>query len=145
MHRNAIYYFAERDVTEFNQPTEQEVWRFLYERIESVPHLEALLLLRNSRPKEWSVEELAKRLYVDQSVAAALLQNLSRQNLVASKAGSSEVYFYESRSEGDDQLIAAVQAKYKVEIVAVSNLIHRKVSSAVRDFAEAFRFIKERE
>ncbi len=122
-----------------------DVLRFIFERIESVPHLEALLLIWNSRPQPWLVEDLAKRLYVDRNVALGLAQDLTSQGLISRNPGPPEQFCYESKSGESDHLIAALQAKYKVEIVTVSNMIHRKMSSAVRDFADAFRFKKERD
>jgi predicted ArsR family transcriptional regulator len=131
-------------MTESSQTSDRDVLRFIFDRIESVPHLEALLLIWNSRPKRWSANDLAKRLYVDRRAALDLLRDLTRQNLVAADPGSPEDYFYETGTEENDKIIAAVYAKYSVEIVAVSTMIHRKSSSAVRDFADAFRFTKER-
>lgn len=125
--------------------TDQDVLRFIYERIDSVPHLEALLLIWSSKPKDWSANELAQRLYVDHQVALDLLQNLVRKNLIVNAPGVPDRYFYESASPESDILIGAVHAKYRAEIVAVSTMIHRKASSAVRDFADAFRFTKEKE
>ncbi len=127
------------------QITDREVLRFIFERIDSVPHLEALMLIWDSRPKPWSAEDLAQRLYVDRNAALGLLQDLAREHLIVKDAGPPEQYFYQKQSEESENLIAAVHAKYSAEIVAVSNMIHRKASSAVRDFADAFRFTKERE
>jgi hypothetical protein len=132
-------------VTENKTTVDRDVLRFIFERIESVPHLEALLLIWNHRPHRWSVNDLARRLYVDRNVALTLLQDLARQNLIMIDPASREEYFYESKSEESDTLIAAVNAKYRVEIVAVSTMIHRKASLAVRDFADAFRFTRERD
>ncbi len=132
-------------MTDSSQFTDRDVLRFIFERIESVPHLEAMLLIWSSRPKPWSVNDLAQRLYVEPKVARALLEDLEREKLIVADPASPEQYFYHSISESDDSLMAAVQAKYSVEIVAVSNMIHRKASSAVRDFADAFRFTKERD
>ncbi len=39
-------------------PRGVEVDRFVLDEIESVPHIEALLILWNSRPSAWSVPEL---------------------------------------------------------------------------------------
>jgi hypothetical protein len=131
-------------MTDSSQLTEQEVLRFILDRIDSVPHLEALLLLWESRPKVWTEEELARRLYVKTDVARTLLQDLVRQSLIVNVPGDANLYAYESTSAELDSLVSAVEAKYRVEIVAISTMIHRKASSAVRGFAEAFRFTKER-
>ncbi|MGA7853401.1 MAG: hypothetical protein WCA15_08745 [Candidatus Acidiferrales bacterium] len=124
---------------------EDEVYRFIFEYIDSVPHLEALLLLWNSRPAKWAPEDLAKRLYIDRSAARQLLQDLNREEIIAPVPESAEQYCYESKSPEMDRLIATVDATYRNQLVRVSTLIHSKASSAVRDFARAFRFTKKRE
>ena len=120
-----------------------EVSQFLLERIDSVPHLEALLLLWNSRPKLWQADELARRLYVDGEVALRLLQDLARQQLIDSDTGSPERYCYRDDPADRSRLIRMVDETYRREVVRVSTLIHSKPSSPVRDFARAFRFTKE--
>ena len=128
-----------------NDPQENEVHQFLLEHIDSVPHLEALLLLWNSRPQPWTVENLAKRLYVSDSVVEALMQDLVLRQLVKFVPGPPAGYLYESETSAKDQLIAAVDATYRREVVRISTMIHTKPSSSVRAFARAFRFTKERE
>jgi len=128
-----------------SSPEEREIYEFIWDEIDSVPHLEALLLLWNSKPKTWSVGEVGQRLYIDPKRALFLLQDLARQRFLAVVSADSEQYRYESRSEQTDRLIAILDLTYRREIVRVSTIIHSKASSAVRDFARAFRFTKERE
>ncbi|MGA7913827.1 MAG: hypothetical protein WCA00_01230 [Candidatus Acidiferrales bacterium] len=124
---------------------EDEVYQFIFENIDSVPHLEALLLLWNSRPAKWSPQDLAKRLYIQRNAARDLLQDLSREEIIAPVAETAEQYYYQTKSPEMDRLIARVDETYRKEIVRVSTLIHSRASSAVRDFARAFRFTKKRE
>lgn len=131
-------------MTESDQE-QRRVDQFILEKIDSVSHLEALLLLWNSRPKQWSPEDMARRLYVEAKIARGLLADLQRSDLAVDVSGSAEAYCYESRSEERDRLIESVDATYRYQIVRISNLIHSKGSSAVRDFARAFRFTKEPE
>ena len=58
------------------------VLQFLAERIDTVPQLEALLLLWENPQRLWSEEDLAARVYVSRQVAATILQALQRQQLV---------------------------------------------------------------
>jgi len=51
--------------------SEEEVYTFVLDEIETVPHLEALLLLWNSRPQPWTIENLSKRLYVSTEIVDA--------------------------------------------------------------------------
>jgi predicted ArsR family transcriptional regulator len=124
---------------------EDEIYQFIFEHIDSVPHLEALLLLWNTRPAKWSPENVAKRLYIDRHAARELLQDLSREELIARVAETEEQFYYKTKSPERDRLIATVDETYRKELVRVSTLIHSKASSAVRDFARAFRFTKKRE
>lgn len=119
---------------------------FIAEQIDTVPHLEALLILWNSRPKEWTVAEMAKALYISDDAARTLLQDLSRRDLAVQVSVPVETYSYRSSiSEERGALLRSVDAIYRREVVRISTLIHAKAPSSVREFARAFRFIKEKE
>jgi hypothetical protein len=107
------------------------VRQFIYEKIDSVPHLEALLLLWNSRPQPWLVTNLAKRLYVDEAVARGLVQDLARRQLVDAAGDPPDSFSYKPGSVERDQLIAAVDATYRREVVRISTLIHTKPSASI--------------
>src|SRR6185312_2635182 len=47
-----------------DNPVPPEVRLFIFDCIESVAHLEALLLLKDSPEQDWDVSSLARRLYV---------------------------------------------------------------------------------
>ncbi len=124
-------------------PTKDQIDQFIRDEIDSVPHLEALLLIWNHRPKQWSAEEMARELYVTPDVAGKILRELANRSLISSE--SPTIFFYESGSRERDDILAAVDRMYRSEIVRVSTMIHAKASPAVRDFARAFRFTKERD
>lgn len=124
---------------------EQEVFQFITDEIDSVPHLEALLLLWNTRPRAWSREELARRLYVSPSIVDTLLQDLLQRDLVAVAGDAGKLYSYNASSEERSRLIGLLDEIYRRQIVKISTLIHSKPSSSLRDFARAFRFTKERD
>jgi hypothetical protein len=121
-----------------------DVDQFLKDQIDTVPHLEALLLLWNSRPKGWSVDEMGEKLYLAPEAAREILDDLARQRLIANAAASSETYHYQSEWV-PDHLMSAVDAAYRKELIRISRLIHSKPSAAIREFARAFRIKKDRE
>jgi predicted ArsR family transcriptional regulator len=121
-----------------------QVALFIIEQIDSVPQLEALLLLFNSRPKAWSIEEMANSLYVRSDVAARILDSLLQRNLIAIDSHRPDVFFYASEDDYQNRLVEAVDAVYRKEVVRVSSLIHSKGSAGVRDFARALRIKKDR-
>jgi hypothetical protein len=122
-------------------PSEDEIFAFILDHIDSVPHLEALLLLWNSRPTCWSTVNLCARLYVKEEESRRILSDLVRAGFAAEGAQPQE-FCYSSKSPETDQLVAGVDAIYRRQIVRISDMIHSK---AVRDFARAFRFTKERD
>jgi predicted ArsR family transcriptional regulator len=124
-----------------NKDADAAVIQFILDEIESVPHLEALLLIRNSRPREWTVADLSKRLYISREGVRILLDDLIRRKLLLVDSAHSTYYY--AISDERDQLIGLVDETYRRQVVRVSQLIHSKPSAAVRDFARAFRFTKE--
>jgi DNA-binding MarR family transcriptional regulator len=121
----------------------KDVDSFILNEVDSVPHLEALLILRARRPKSLSPGEVASQLYINKDSAAVILEDLERRGLLHSTPGDPSQFLY-SPSEELEALIKQVEITYRRELVRVANMIHSKASSAVRDFARAFRFTKEK-
>jgi hypothetical protein len=128
------------------QVSEEKVFRFIADHIDTIPQMEALLLLWESRPRPWTEEQLAARLYVDSKTVKSLLQHLGALRLVhLTGEGTEKGYRYETESGEMDHLIEAVAETYRVHLLSVSALIHSKASPGVRAFARAFKFTKERD
>ena len=121
-----------------------DVYEFIYDNIDSVPHLEALVLLWNSRPVGWTSEELSSRLYIPPHQVAHLLRDLIRMELVAESNTSPAKFSYLPKSEEQDELLISIDHAYRQDLVGISTMIHSKTSSGVREFARAFRFKQEK-
>ena len=132
-----------RPVMAEETPLRKSVDEFIAREMDTVPHLEALLLLWNSRPKEWTVEEMAGSLYVSAGEALVVLHGLARRRLATMTRP--EVFSYPSDEGRNDALVAAVEAAYRRDLIRISRMIHAKGSPGLRDFADAFRFTKEKE
>ncbi len=120
-------------------------YKFILENIDSVPHLESLILLWNSRPVGWTEKDLASRLYIPQEQVRAVLRDLIRLQILQEIPGEPQRYSYRPRSEEQDELMCRIDRAYRSDLVRVSTMIHSKASSPVREFAKAFRFKKDRE
>lgn len=117
----------------------RRVDQFILEKIDSVPHLEALLLMWRTKPKSSSLEDMTKALYIQPEWAQLVLQDLESLGLLSRV---SEHYAYNPDTERD-ALMKEVEAAYRGELVRISNMIHSKASPAVRAFARAFRLKKD--
>ncbi len=123
--------------------SQAEVDRFILDRVESVPHLEALLLVWRARPQTWSAEAMARRLWVKPEVAKRILDDLERDNFLIRLSGK-EKYACHPDTE-TDPLLDAVYHSYRREMIRISTMIHSKASTPIREFARAFRLKKEPE
>lgn len=121
-----------------------EVEQFLLVAIDTVPHLEALLLIFQSPDAAWSVEDLAARIYVDSPQAAAVLEDLTRRKLIARLEQAPPKYQFLAASSAQTELLQKVAHAYRTQLVQVARFIHSKPSASVRDFARAFR-LKDRD
>lgn len=117
----------------------REIDQFILDEIDSVPHLEALLLLWNQRPKAWPLPEMAAALYIPPDQTLPIMQDLTRRGLADFESGH---YLYRDTPERND-LIGKVDRMYRREVVRISTMIHSKPSASVRAFARAFRFKKD--
>ena len=123
--------------------SQAQVDRFILDRVESVPHLEALLLVWRARPQAWSAEAMARRLWVKPEVAKGILADWERDGLLIRLSGE-EKYVCQPDTE-TERLLEAVNESYRREMIRISNIIHSNASTAIREFARAFRLKKEPE
>ncbi len=117
----------------------KDVEQFVLDEIDTVPHLEALLLFWNKRPQGWTLEEMAKALYVSTEVTRPILADLERRGLIALTENNGFLY----RSSERDSVVEALDKAYRREVVHISNMIHSKPSASLREFARAFRLKRD--
>jgi hypothetical protein len=122
-----------------NEHIPAAVRRLIAERIDSVPELEAILLLREHTDHAWTADEAGRRLYVSTTVASHVLGVLCDRGFCV-RNGEGFIYQPESPALGGevDQLADA----YSRHLVEVTHLIHSKPSQNLRDFVDAFRLRK---
>jgi hypothetical protein len=116
-----------------------EVERFLLDTIDTVPHLEALLLIFQSPATQWTVAELAARIYVSEKDAGDILDDLTRRGVITRVEQAPPAYQFVGRSAAQVELLGQVAYAYRTQLVPVTRFIHSKASRSVRDFARAFR------
>lgn len=122
-------------------PVPDEVRRFILTSIPSVPFLEALLLLRSQPGTTWEATVVARRLYVPDAHALALLQALGDAGFAA-QAGDGR-YRYAPSTEELPRLIDALAATYSANLLGVTELIHSRIDKRAMQFADAFRWTKK--
>jgi hypothetical protein len=120
-----------------------DVLEFIESRIDSVPHMEALLLLWETAPDPWEVEQIAARIYVATPAAVQILRDLVRHRLVRAAGEEPARFAYDSEWDLGGTIMAKVAAAYRQNLVLVAHVIHSKASTSVREFARAFEIKKD--
>lgn len=120
-----------------------DVYQFVLKHIDSVAHLEGLLLLRSDPNTVWSVEALAKRLYISDRQTSELLLRLHGDGFVIRTSNKPPLYQYRPQPFALREMMDRVAETYSRYLVPVTNLIHSKATSRVQEFADAFKLTKE--
>lgn len=125
-------------------PIPDDIRRFILQRIPSVPYLEALLLLRDNQGERWGVQQVARRLYLSELVAADLLNQLQRDGIVARNGENVALYWYQPQTAELQAILDQLAELYALQLIAVSNLIHSRTSGKAQQLANAFVWRKEK-
>lgn len=118
-----------------------EVTRFVLTCIRSVPHLEALLLLRSEADQAWDTARVAKRLYIAEPSSHELLADLRDAGFLNFDENTRR-FSYCPVDEELAQMIDQLAEIYAKNIVAISNLIHSSKDHKIQQFADAFKWRK---
>lgn len=130
-----------------DSPIPDDVASFLLDHIDSIAHLEALLLVRAEPEVGWDAERLARRLYVTAQETATLLERLHAGGFLSAPDSPSVDYQTQEFhfQPGSADLVAMVDRIadiYRKYLIPVTNLIHSKPRARVQEFAEAFKLRK---
>ena len=120
----------------------EDVRRFLLHAVPSVPHLEALLLLRGEPDRSYPRETLAALLYLSPQKVEAIADELVRLGL-AGPSGS-DAWIYRPESDEKRQTVDRLAEYYRLNVVRVSQLLHAKPDRHVLEFSDVFRLRKDR-
>ena len=117
-----------------------DIRQFIVEKIDSVPQVEALLIVWGRPDAVWTEEQLAQHLYVQPASAKKIAQGLVRRGWLKAQTGG---FTFDSAWDPDGAFMQRLALTYRRQLVAVATLIHANVSAGVREFADAFDLKKE--
>lgn len=118
------------------------VRRFLLTSVPTVPHLEAILLLRSQPETAWTSALVGQRLYIREAQAAGLLDELVELGIA--RRLDAGTFGYAASAELA-ALLDKVAETYSSDLLGVTQLIHSRVDRRAQQFADAFRIRKEGE
>ncbi len=116
------------------------VLRFIDRFIDTIPELEALLILYESSPKAWNTPDMARRLYVYQEEAEAILSKLRRAGLALGDETSGSSFNDETREKATVHMLGET---YRRHLTLLTRAVHAKAPRGIREFARAFDIKKD--
>lgn len=120
-----------------------EIRRFIHS-IDSIPHLEAMLLLRSAPTQVWEKDILAQHLYLNVELANTVLNDLCSVGICESTPNSQDKFTY-AKTNGKNELITQLADYYSHNLIEVTHMIHAKTNAGqrVQQFADAFKFNRD--
>jgi hypothetical protein len=115
-----------------------DIRHFIIVGIDSVAHLEALLLLRTGAHENWDIAVVAKRLYITEQETTQVLSRLCEQGLINRNGGEPQLFQYRPKTVELARMIDRVAEVYKKHLVPVTNLIHSKPHTRIQELADSF-------
>lgn len=119
-----------------------DVRRFILTSVPTVPYLEAVLLLRADPAQAWTAPRLAQRLYVSERTATELVLQLCEGGVAQPATGGGVRFAPGPELSG---VLDHVADAYAAHLMSVTDLIHSRLDRRAHQFADAFRFRKDKE
>ena len=132
--------FARRVSAEVSQGSPDPVLSFVDRHIESLEHLEILLLLA-AQDRSWSALEIFQKI---QSSVASVEQRL--QTLVAAGLLTKDErgqFRFAPKDEDTRKVVQDLAEAYRTRRVRIIEAIYTRKTDAVQSFADAFKFRKD--
>jgi hypothetical protein len=121
-----------------------DVRRFIVTSVPSIPHLEGLLLLRDTRIAVWNADILAQRLYIGTRQAADLLIAFHNGGfLVPAEGGAPGDYRYQPSHPSLRAIVDQLAQAYSEDLIGITNLVHSVGGKKVQQFADAFKWRRD--
>jgi hypothetical protein len=121
-----------------------DIRRFILTSIDSVPHLEAILLLCCDPKTPWDAKMMAQSLYISEKKAEEILGNLAASGFTTPTSQETPAtYQFKPASPALQEILTRLRDIYAKNLVEVTNLIHSKTSKQAQELGDAFKWQKE--
>lgn len=117
-----------------------DIKSFLMESIDSVTHLEVLLMLYQNPEKNWDVESVRKEMRSSFSSASQQLASLTEKGLISFNGDN---YSYKPFSLELDNKVKKLHQLYHDMPVAVVTCIYERPAEKLKNFSDAFKIKKD--
>ena len=110
--------------------------RLILAYADTVPHLEALSLVWEGGRQQWTVPDIAARMYLPEDRALRVVRDLEAKGLLVQTEPG---HFTAAADPARRDTIARITQLYRDNLSRVATLLHAGPSRALREFSQAFR------
>lgn len=132
--------FVRRIIDEVSEGSPDAVLSFIERHIESLEHLEILLLLAEE-DRSWSAAEIFQKIQSSQASVDQRLQALVAQGLLSKDENGR--FRFSPKDEATRNLVNDLAEAYRTRRVRIIEAIYTRKTDAVQSFADAFKFRKD--
>jgi hypothetical protein len=115
------------------------VTAFVSAHVGTLERLELLLLLMQSRDRWWDASTVSRQLGCDTEAARRALDHFAAHNLLAIRVTADVRYQYQPGEPRLADAAAMFADAFRINPVAVLQLVTPRGGRSIRDFADAFR------
>jgi hypothetical protein len=116
---------------------------FVSAHVETLERLELLLLMMQSRDRWWDASTVSRQLGYDAEAARRALDHLAAHNLLAIRVTADVRYQYQPGEPRLADTAAMFAEAFRINPLAVLQLVTAPERRSIRDFADAFRIRRD--
>ena len=128
-----------------NLSVPDDVRAFIGKYIGSVQQLEVLLCICKEQQREWTAEEISRKLRINTTSVSNRMLNLWTKRLLDVKEEPVRTFRYRPQEKKRDETIRKLAEIYEKNQMAILELIYSKTENDLRSFSDAFRLKKDEE
>ena len=122
----------------------KDIREFIARYLPSVEHLETFIVLQRNTTRSWNATDMAAELRIPESTAADVLERLASDNFLDVKISNEILYRFNPATASMEDLSARCADMYVRQRIAIINTVMTASLGPMHDFAEAFRFKKDK-
>jgi DNA-binding IclR family transcriptional regulator len=126
-------------------PLPNEIKLFISRYIGSIQQLEVLLTVSSEPERNWSPEEISKRLALDVTAVTNRLLSLCVKGLVRANEKQVRTSRYQPEGNVADIMVKKLASLHKEHPAPLMEFICSRAEARLRDFSDAFKLNQEEE
>lgn len=120
-----------------------DVRNFIIANVESIGQLEVLCLIYKNKDRSWTIRQVSNELRSSDVSAERQMGRLLSIGIISPEVASPESFRYAPATSELSDIVDRLVAAFTIYPIRVIDVIYKRPSEALRNFAEAFKIRKD--